>query len=328
MKLQQITKLSLLVMFVDTLSGDTFLQNNYSDISYDSSKNAITVGATTATAKGYSAILSNPAGLSSHANASVYTKTVLITTTTQNDEKITQATPANQVSVGVIYDSLAIEYKLDDYVAFGAGYGYETRYGLFSIGGTYLMDTSSRTTIDNGDASELEDDKYVTGDYAVFGLMWQKTFVMQDKFYGVYLGYSHKGSGKYDGSEGNPNIIPISPLRVSYGLGVETNIYSSSVLMTVDYFEESWLSHSETRTGIAYGLKWHLLNKLALGCGMSTQTNNDNLLGDMDTLGGGIEYSILGLHFNASYLQRKTYKSDGSLYLTDDSAHLDVALSF
>ena len=331
MNFKNITKItfSLLLTGSAYAKESIFLYNNYLNINNESSKNAIMVGATTATAKGYSAILTNPAGLSTHANTALYVKTTMTQTVADNNEKITATKPANQLTFGAIYNSYVIEYKLDDYIAMGAGYGYESRYGLFSVGASYLYDTTQRTTVENAqNAKETSNDEYATGNYNVIGFMWQKTFITQDRFYGIYLGMSRKSSGKYDGNSGNPNIIPISPLKVSYGLGLETNVLGRSVLVTMDYFKESWLSHSETRSGMAYGAKILLANKFSIGGGMSNQTNSQNRLGDIKTIGGGIEYSIFNLHFNGSYLKRTLNLANGDLYLTDDSAHLDVAISF
>ena len=328
---KHITNLALLSFMSTTLySADSvFLYNNYLNITHESSKNAIMVGATTATAKGYSAVLTNPAGLSTHANTSIYTRTTTTKTTADNDEKITETKPLNQITVGAIYNSYVVEYKLDDHIAMGAAYGYESKYGLFSVGASYLYDMTTRTTVEDAqDAKETSNDEYATGNYTTIGFMWQKTFITADRFYAVYFGMSRKSSGQYSGDSGNQNIIPISPKKVSYGLGLETNLMQTSVLVTMDYFEESWFSHDETRSGTAYGLKWLLTHKLSVGGGMSYQTNDGNLLGDIDTIGGGIEYSFFGVHLNGSVIQRTVYLSTGSLYLVDDSMHLDVALSF
>ncbi|SFV75280.1 hypothetical protein MNB_SM-3-8 [hydrothermal vent metagenome] len=303
-----------------------FVYNNYWSINDNSSKNAIMVGATTATAKGYSAILTNPAGLSSNANIALYSRTSVTTTTAENNEKLTQTKAQNQLAFGALYRSFGIEYKLDDYVALGMGYGYESKYGLFSIGATYLIDTTKRAT--ENATKETSSDEYATGNYSIIGMMWQKSFITPKHFYAIYLGISRKSSGKYSGNSGNQHIIPISPIKMSYGVGFETNIYKTSILLTMDHFTETWKSHNEERIGNAFGAKWFIFDKFSVGGGMSFQTNKNNPLGDINTLGVGVEYSIFNLHLNGSYTQRKTYRQNGDFYLKDEGAHLDVALTF
>ena len=327
MNYKNLSKIFLLPLMIDSLYADEILYNNYLNISQDSSKNAIMVGATTATAKGYSAILSNPAGLSTNANIAIYTKT------TQTDKNIDKTTTIgstqfdNQISTGILYDSFALEYKLEDYVALGGAYGLESRYGLFSVGASYLFDISQRADSENS-KDTLNDDEYMTGDYGTIGLMWQKSFVNEDNFYAIYIGASKKMSGKSSVDRTINISIPISPEKMSFGLGLETNIYATSVLVTFDIFKESWLSSTEVRNGTAYALKWLITEKLAIAGGISNQTNDGNSLGDIQTFGGGIEFGFSIIQLNVSFLRREIADIDGSDYLTEDSTHIDAVIVF
>jgi len=323
MNYRGLSKLAFLIFLTDSLSADpALLYKNYLNQTYDSSKNSIMGGATTATAKGYSAILTNPAGLSTNANMTLYFKTVAGEKTDQDSVKISDINPEDNLAVGFLYDEFAIEYKLDNYIALGGAYGLDTRYGLFSLGASYLMDQTDR----DGE-SATSDDEFATGDYPIVGTMWQKSFVDEDDFYSVYFGFSYKMSGQHT-SSGNTKIIPVSPEKLSYGIGLETNIFDTSLLFTFDMTEESWKSSSEKLSGTAYGLKWLIGEKFAIGGGMNSQTFSGSKLKDINSVGAGVEFGFWVMHFNVSYLQRTVNDTSGEVYLTEDSAHIDAVLVF
>jgi len=305
--------------------GESMLvYNNFMNLGLADAKNAIMGGATTATAKGYSAILSNPAGLATNHNITIYTKTVYVDRQSESGgETIKEFKPENQIAVGGLYDYLAVEYKLDDYVAGGFGYGLESDYGLFSLGISYLSDLTDITKLD-----ETADNEFATGDYMTLGFMWQKTFLSSEDFYTVYFGVSQKASGEYSGSK-DVNMALISPEKLSYGLGLETNIFSTSVLVTVDSYSKSFKSTSASADGLAYGVKWMLWEKFAIAGGMCNETySSAGDLDSVDSFGGGVEFGFWWFHFNASYLNRAVTFKDNAKNLKEDSMHLDISMVF
>ncbi len=323
MNYKNLSKIALLMLVADSLfATPVLLYKNYLNQSFDSSKNSIMAGATTATAKGYSAILSNPAGLSSNENITIYLRT---TTTNREDadaKPIVETNLGDQASIGFLYDYFALELKPDDYITGGAAYGYESQYGLFSAGVSYLSDITDRD-----DSSNLGDDEYATGDYGTVGLMWQKSFIDENNFYAIYFGISKKMSGQHEGS-GNERVIPISPEKLSFGLGLETNVFDTSVLFTLDSSEESWKSSPETLSSTAFGIKWLIGEKFAIGGGMNTQTYSGGKLDGIDTFGAGVEFGFSIFHFNIAGLSRTVNDENNDVYLTEESIHLDVAFVF
>ena len=313
-----------IVSFSSLYAEDSILYKGYINLSYDSAKNSILGGSTTATAKGYSSILSNPAGLSTNYNIAVYTKTVMGSTTDSDNKEVYVANAADHIAVGALYDSFGVEYKLDDYIVGGGAYGYESKYGLFSIGLSYLVDQTDLSQKDTGSA--VQRDEFATGDYITYGLMWQKSFIDLDDYYSVYVGLSHKNSGKYTGA-GNPNIVPVSASKTSYGLGFETNVFTTSVLVTLDMSNEYWQSVGETLSGLSYGVKWMMGDKFALGVGLNSQTFSGAILKDIQTAGVGVEFGFWKIHTLAAFTQR-TVNDNNGVYLTQQAAHLDLAFAF
>lgn len=304
--------------------------NSYTSLTYDSAKNAILGGATTATAKGYAALNSNPAGLSTNYNATLYFKTVAGTTygttDTASDVELASIDPGEQVSAGIMYDSFAVEYKVDNYIAAGGAYGLESVYGLFSLGISYTADQTDFNTIAM-EESTIDKVQAATGDYLSYGFMWQKTFLDEEDFYALYFGYSYKNSGQADSRDGESTIIT-SPSRRKIGFGLETNMFDTSLLVTMDIINEFWQTASveEDMSGIAYGVKWMIGHKFAIGGGLYTQTFSNSRLIDGETIGVGIEWGFLGMHIMPSYTMRTINYDMGSF--DDEAFHLDVALTF
>lgn len=303
-------------------ADDTVIYKGYLNITYDSSKNSIMAGSTTATAKGYSAMGSNPAGLSTNHNAAIYARAIELEVSDEQDKVITKNSPTP--AIGVLYDSFGVEVKKDNYALGGAAYGYESGYGLFSFGVSYLYDmtdlTQKSTSVD-------QKDEFATGNYITYGAMWQKSFIDDEDFYAIYLGYSHKNSSQYSG-DNNVEITPISPSRSSFGLGLETNAYDTAVLFTYDYTTEYWQSVSETLSGSAYGLKWMINQKFAVAGGMKNQVFSGSILKDIKTNGAGFEFGFLGLHTVIGVTERIANYQNGEQYLKETAVHIDAALTF
>ena len=305
----------------------------YANMSYANSKEAILAGATTATAKGYNALLTNPAGLSSNQCYGIYARNVSVTKKTggnsiiNDDGKIvlSQNDNSDYLAVGLLANSLAIEGRKDDYVALGYGYGFYNRYGLFSIGGSYYADQSDFEATKDSTNPLDKDEVFGMGNHYVLGLMWQKTFIDIEDFYALYLGLSYKSSGLNKTGK----IIIASPKTLNLGLGLETNLFSTTLLATIDYSNETWESINESLKGISFGLKWMLLDGLAVGVGSSKQTfTSNNYLDDITTLSTGVELKIWKIGVGLSGARKSINALDGTTYLTEDSVHTDFYISF
>lgn len=317
--------LALLALIATSIKAeDVIINNHYFNASYDSAKNSILGGATTATAKGYSAMSSNPAGLSTNYNTTVYVRTIIGDTLDEEDIAVTSSEPADHLAIGALYNSFGLEYKTDDHIVAGGGYGYESKYGLFSAGISILIDLTNLAEKEN---SPVQRDEFATGDYLTYGLMWQKSFVGLDRYYALYFGLSHKNSGKYAGDTNTANVFPVSPSRTSYGFGFETNLDTSSILFTLDMSNEYWQSVSESLSGVGYGIKWLIDENLAVGIGVNEKVFSGSILKDIQTNALGVEYGINGVHLNIGYTNR-IINDDTGVYLTDNAVHLDIAYTF
>lgn len=325
----------LLAASVSLYAEDIVVYDNWLNNSFQASKNSIMGGATTATAKGYSALVANPAGLSSNSNSTVYVRTTNVEKTNNDNQIFKIYSPEDSYAAGALYNSLAIEVRPNDYVLLGAGYGYETKYGLFSVGLSYMLE---QTDLTQSDETVLSDKEFVDGNYYTLGLMWQKSFVDKDDFYAIYLGLSTKASALYKGSKREDlKIEYMSPKRTSYGIGIETNIFDTSLLLTTDIFSESGISQSTS--GVSHGVKLMLGDKLAIAAGISNQTfNSGNTVSsssletvqwkDFQMSGAGVEIGFLGIHLNVSATHRVANASLEINNLVEDAIHVDVALTF
>ena len=319
--IKSIAFLSLTTTF---LNASTFvLYNNYLNMSFMNAKNSMMANSTTATAKGYSAMLSNPAGLSTNYNASIYIRSIFVSKKDSDSTELPEINPKDHISLGALYDSFGVEAKENDYIIGAGAYGLETKYGLFSLGISYLADLTDLTLKED---TPVQSEEFATGSHLTYGFMWQKSFIDADDFYAVYLGLSHKNSGKYEG-ENTANITPVSPSRTSYGLGLETNIFDTSLLVTVDMSEEYWQSLNETLSGVSYGVKWMINQKFAIAAGMNNQTFTGSTLKDIQNIGLGVEFGFLGFQTNTAFTQR-VVNDFTSVYLTEMALHLDVAFTF
>jgi len=306
------------------------IKNNYKNLTYEDSKNSIMGGATTATAKGYAALSSNPAGLSSNYNLTVYLKALVFGEIIHSSDNTSDdIEPGNNIALGFLYDSYAIEIAPDNYISFGAAYGYESIYGLFSAGFSYKLD---QTQLGNGDESQGDDiDKIAsaTGDYLTFGLMWQKTFLTGEDFYAFYFGYSYKNSGL---NESNSDTLYYrTASRRKIGLGFETNIFDTSLLFTYDIANDFFQTadtegKKPSASSAAIGVKWMIGHKFAVGFGQNSQTYTDSQNTEIQTLGLGVEYGIWGVHIMPSFTN--TVLSDVTEETEYNALHLDLAFTF
>ena len=171
-------KILLAGLLATTLYGaddqkEILLENSWINIGYSNAKDVMLSGATTATAKGYSALFTNPAGLSTNYAAGLYMRSAQVehkNSTGALDEESALATTkeidaGDNSAIGLFYKSFIIESKADIHNALGFAYGMETNYGLFSLGFNYVTDeTNVENYLDHG-----------TGDYYTVGFQWQKS---------------------------------------------------------------------------------------------------------------------------------------------------------
>lgn len=329
MKYNLKTLLLITLLFSSLYSEPVPIYNIFKNLTYENSKNSILGGATTATAKGYAALSSNPAGLSSNYNFSAYLKTIVGETIDVDGTVLSEFSPDYNSGIGLVYDSYALEIAPNNYLTLGAAYGHESIYGLFSVGFSYKID---QTTLGNDDTSQGDDINKIysaTGNYITYGLMWQKTFLDEEDFYSFYFGYSYKNSGL---NNSNVNLPYRSASRRNIGIGLETNIYDNSILFTLDFANEFFQTpdskgNKPSSTTTAIGVKWMISHKFAIGLGQSSQTFSENEIADIETSALGIEWGIWGMHIMPSFTNMIANTEDGP-FIEERAMHLDVAFTF
>lgn len=317
-----------------TQEEQILLENAWVNIGHSNAKDVMMSGATTATSKGYSSLFVNPAGLFSNYAWGVYAHTSNVEhknpTGATNDSKELVTTQevdfGDNMAVGIFYKHLVLEAKPDVHNAIGLAYGLETEYGLFSVGANYVIDETkvAKTTTTN------EIDKYrtfATGDYYTAGVQWQKSFVGIDDFYALYLGFSQKGQG-VNIVEGE-QVVRVSPIVQRAGIGLETNLFSSTVLLTYDMSSQSW-SHIEDKLDTqAVGLKWMPWSGLALGFGTSKSTYTTGVdLDSASTISAGVEMAIWRVNLAVAALKKEVLNKAGDIYMEDNNIHLDLSFAF
>ena len=320
-------KILVVLLYVATVvdAKDVVAYQGYINESFYSAKNSIMGGATTATAKGYSALSSNPAGLSSNYNIVVYARTYKGSTNDADGNELNTIDSGDHSVVGALYNSFGVEVKNNDYVLGGGAYGYESDYGLFSVGVSYLYDVTDLTQKDN---NPIQTEEFATGNYLTYGVMWQKTFIDLDDFYAIYVGMSHKNSGRYSGDSQNGLIVPLSVSRTNYGMGVETNVGWSSVLVTLDYSKEYWQTFNESLSGLSYGLKWMFTDKFAIAGGYGHKTFSKAIFKETKFAGVGLEFGFWKLHSVVGLTDRWVYDQAGNAVIEQPVVHVDLALAF
>lgn len=313
--------LCLISTSLNAESDDVLLENSWMNVGYSNAKDAMLSGATTATAKGHSSLFSNPAGLATNYAWGAYIKGSVInhqnSTGTDNNLATTKEVLPNETAVsGIFYKSLVLEAN-SAHIAVGLGYGYESRFGLFSLGANYLWD-------------QTNEENYLTlatGDYYTAGFQWQKTFVDSSDFYAVYFGASMKGQGVKEFTD--EQIVRISPVVQKIGLGLETNLGTTTLLLTYDLSRESWNHIDDQLNTQAYGLKLMLLNGLSFGAGMSQGGYiTDVDLKDSSTYSAGLEFSLWKVNAAVAYLAKEITNSAGDVYIKEDMALADISIAF
>lgn len=308
------------------------LENSWVNIVNSSAKDAMMSGATTATGKGYSSLFTNPAGLSSNYSAGLYFKSSQIThkndsgSTNEDNALVTtrELAAGDAPTLGVFYKSIILEMQPNVHTALGFAYGLETRYGLFSIGANYVLDDT--TPASDPDAFDYYRN-YATGDYYTVGLQYQKSFVGIDDFYGVYLGYSQKGQGV--NILADQQLSKVSPLVTRMGLGLETNIWATTLLLSYDLSSQSWNHIDATLDTNAIGLKWMLFDGFSIASGISNSTYSTGVnLNEASTVSTGIEFALWSMNVAVAALQKEVTNNSGDVYIEETSAHIDVSFAF
>lgn len=328
---------SLLITSLNAASTDTqediLLKYGWMNLSNSSAKDVMMSGATTATAKGYSALFANPAGLSTNYAAGLYLRSSQMehkndsgSSDEENSLVMTQEVEVGDApAVGIFYKSLIVEMKPDVHTAIGLAYGLETRYGLFSLGINYVIDDSTPSA----DSEELDMYKtFATGDYYTAGIQWQKSFVGIDDFYAIYLGYSKKGQGANIQEDEQIGAI-VSPVTTKMGIGLETNMFTTTVLLTADLSTQEWLDIDATKDTTAFGLKWMLFDGFSIAGGTSTTTYTTGVdLNEASTVSAGIEFSAWSMNVAIAALQQEVLNNADDVYIEETSAHVDVSFAF
>ncbi len=310
------------------------LENAWVNIGYSNAKDVMMSGATTATTKGYSSLFTNPAGLFSNYAWGVYTHTSNVehknsTSTTSDEEKFATTKEvdfADNLAVGVFYKHLVLEAKPDVHNAIGLAYGIESEYGLFSVGANYVMDaTKIAKTTTNDEINKYR--TFATGDYYTAGVQWQKSFIGIDDFYALYLGYSQKGQG-VNIVEGE-QLARVSPIVKRAGVGFETNMFSSTVLLTYDVSNQSWTHEDDMLDTQAVGLKWMPWSGLAIGLGVSNSTYTTEVNFDTaSTISAGVEFALWKMNVALAALKKEVLNKAGDVYMQDNNVHVDLSFAF
>lgn len=306
-------------------SNEILLENAWINIGYSNAKDVMLGGATTATGKGYSALYTNPAGLSTNYALGAYFHSSQMkhqnATGSQNEENALATTQelaiADNTAVGLYYKSVVLEMRPNRSKALGAAYGLETEYGLFSLGLNYVQDD---TTVDN----YLD---YGTGDYQSVGFQWQKSFIGVDDFYALYFGYSQKGQGV--NVVAGEQVARVSPKVQRIGFGVETDVLQSTLLFSFDTVEQSWSHLSDKLNTQALGLKWMIWSGFSTGLGVSNSTYTTDVdLKDSQTLSLGFEFGFWQMNIGLAYLQKEVKNNAGEVYIKDENIHADISFAF
>ena len=340
MKTKHLKNISKIFLATSLLSTSLFsndqilLENAWVNVGFSNAKDTMVSGATTATGKGFSSLFTNPAGLATNYAAGLYISSTTLehkNATGSGNKKNALATifeikPADVMAVGIFYKSLVIEMKPNIHNAVGIAYGLETSYGLFSLGANYVMDETSVSNSSDADAIDYNR-RFATGDYYTVGAQWQKSFVGIDDFYALYFGYSQKGQGV--------SIIPgeqigrVSPLVTRIGVGVETNMFASTVLLSIDQISQSWSHINDTYDTTAIGLKWMMFDGFALALGTSTSTYSTEVdLKSSSTMSFGLEFAAWKTNVAIAALQKEVLNNAGDVYIQENSVHADISFAF
>ncbi|MCK5294091.1 MAG: hypothetical protein KAJ49_05515 [Arcobacteraceae bacterium] len=323
--LKSLLSISILSSSLYSADDRVLLENAWINIGYSNAKDAMLSGATTATSKGYSALFTNPAGLSTNYALGLYLRTGQLehknsTGATEEDSslaKTSEVVASDNLAIGIFYKYLLVESKANIHNALGLAYGFETNYGLFSLGFNYVIDA---TSVEN-----YKD--FGTGDYQTVGLQWQKSFVGIDDFYAFYFGFSKKGQGisKFEGE----NIYRVSPLVQRIGFGFETNVFTTTALVTYDITSQSWHHLDDTLDTTALGLKWMIFDgfSVALGMSQSEYTTKVNLK-ENSTISFGLEFAAWSTNIAIAALQKEVLDGTNDVYIQENSIHADISFAF
>ena len=326
MKTKYIKILLIANIFATSLFADQILlENAWANIGYSNAKDAMVSGATTASGKGYSALYTNPAGLSTNYAVGVTIHASSVdhqnATGSLNDSNALATTkqiePADDVSVELFYNSLMVDIQPNIHKTLGYAYGLETDYGLFSLGMNYVMDDT--------DVENYQD--FGTGDYYTLGFQWQKSFINIEDFYGLYFGFSKKGQGIHiiDGEQ----VAIASAIIQKIGFAVETNVFSSTILVSLDLSQQSWNHISDTLDTQAIGIKYMMFDGFTIGLGYSKGTYNTEVdLSENTTMSAGVEIGLWKTNIAIAALSKEVLNKAGDVYSKDDSLHIDISFAF
>jgi len=299
------------------------LKNIWDNIGYSNAKNVMLSGATTAVGKGYSSLFTNPAGMATNYAVGIYASSVALEHNNEmgagkNNLATTKEIKGNDIPrYGIFYKYLALEVQKDVHQAIGFAYGLETSFGIFSLGANIVKD---KTTIKN-----YKD--FGRGDYKIVGFQWQKSYIDVDGFYAFYFGYSKKSQGVK--KQPGELIYTSSPIVQRLGLGFETNIYSTTVLLSLDQSSQSFKNIDDKLDITAIGIKWMIFDGFSLAVGHSVGKYSTDLnLDDYTTDSFGFELGLWQINLAAALLHKEVNDKKGKLYEEENSLHIDISIAF
>ena len=301
------------------------LENAWVNIGYSNAKDTMMSGATTATGKGYSALFTNPAGMSTNYALGLYVHDTQLehkNDTGSSDEsnslaKTGETKLGDNTTFGLFYKYLIVEKKQNVHTALGLAYGYETNYGLFSLGVNMVKDDTTKENYKD----------FGTGDYKTVGFQWQKSFIGIDDFYAFYFGFSKKGQGvkQFD----DVLIYIVSPIVQRIGVGFETNVFNGTVLISLDTISQSWTHLSDSLDTTALGLKWMPFGGFSVALGHSESTYNTAVdLKSNTTNSVGLEFAAWSTNIAIAVLQKEVLDGAGDVYIQENSVHTDISFAF
>ncbi len=319
--------LSISLLTTSLYANDqVLLENAWVNIGYSNAKDTMLSGATTAIGKGYSSLFTNPAGLATNYATGLYIRAGALehknsTGASSNSNnslaKTYEVEPGDNQAIGIFYKYLLLEAKADIHNALGLAYGFETNYGLFSLGLNYVVD---ETTVEN-----YKD--FGMGDYQTAGFQWQKSLVGIDDFYAFYFGFSKKGQGVKQ-IEGE-NIYRASPVVQRIGFGFETNIFTTTMLFSFDTTSQSWLDESDSLDTTAYGIKWMPFGGFSIALGHSESTYNTDInLKSNTTNSFGLEFGFWKTNIAIAALQKEVLDDADDVFIQENSVHADISFAF
>ena len=323
--LKSLLSISILTTSLYAQDDQKLLENAWINIGYSNAKDTMLSGATTATGKGYSTLFTNPAGLATNYAVGLYYSDVQLehkndTGSTNENTSLAKTSEVNigdNPTFGLFYKYLVLESKAKVHNALGLAYGLETDYGLFSLGVNVVKDATTEENYKD----------YGTGDYNTVGFQWQKSFVDIDNFYAFYFGFSKKGQGVQKLED--VQIYRVSPIVQRIGFGFETNLFTTTILVSLDQTTQTWKHLDDSLSTKAIGIKWVPFSGFSIGLGHSSSDYTTDVIFDSATTNSiGLEFGLWQANIAIAVLQKEVLDKAGNVYIQENSMHADISFAF